>query len=168
MNDYSIYIKNSIKDQQTKQSIVGLSEAALRGGQINFVDLIKVLNADTAKETERILQKSIEATQRANQEMQQQQMQMQQAQMQQKAQSDQEKNQILAGANAAKVEAAKVAGQAKIKAEEIEQGGKRDFEDHKFTRDLDRMVMQEDGITAPPSQAQGEQLMQIKKNMGEK
>ncbi len=170
LNDYSIYIKNSIKDQQTKQSIIGLSEAALRGGQINFVDLIKVLNADTAKETERILQRSIEATQKANQEMQQQQMQMQQAQMQQRAQSEQQKNQILAGANAAKVEAAKVAAEGKIRAEEVEQGGKRNFEDHKFQRDLDRMVMQEDGIQNPeaPTQAQGEQLIQMKQNMGNK
>ena len=102
--------------------------------------------------------------------MQQQQLRMQQQAAQQQAQVQAEKNQILHGSNRAKVEAAQVAADGKVRAEEVEQTGKREYEDHKFTRDLDRMVMEEDGVEQPqaPSQAQGDQLMQIKEKMGQK
>jgi|5_EtaG_2_1085323.scaffolds.fasta_scaffold04264_2 hypothetical protein len=161
LNDYSIYIKNSLKDQQTKQNIVGLAEAALRGGQINFLDLVKILNTDTAKETERILQKSIDATKEANQAMQQQQMQMQQAAMQQQAQATQMKAQAQMDSNRSRVQAAQVAADGKVRAEEVEQGGKKDFEDHRFQRDLDRMVMQEDGIQKNENE---KELIELKEN----
>lgn len=151
MNDYSIFIKNSYKEAKTKELITNLSEAALRGGQIGFLELIKVMNADTAKEAEKVLERSIKATKELNEQIRQQEQQMQQAAIAQKAQADQGKLQVAAQGNQAKIEAAKIAAQGKIRAEEVEQKGKRDYEDHRFVKDIDRMAFQASALGEDPS-----------------
>jgi hypothetical protein len=144
MNDYAIYIKNSIKDQRDKQTIVSLAEAALRGGQIGFLDLVKMVNVDSASDAQKILERSIRATEKANQEMQQKQMEMQQQAAQQQAQVQGEKNKILHGANQTRVQAARIAGEAKVRAEEVEQDGKRKYRDHDSVRTMDEQAFQQE------------------------
>ncbi|MBR9682122.1 MAG: hypothetical protein GOV02_00425 [Candidatus Aenigmarchaeota archaeon] len=145
-HEYSMFIKNSFKEVQNKETIMGLAEAALRGGQLGFLDIIKVLNSDTAKESEKILEKSIKATQEANKAMQEQQIQAQQQAAQMQAESDAQKINVMREGNQAKVQAAQVAADGKVEAEKVEQAGKKSYEDHKFTRDLDRTAFEETAI----------------------
>lgn len=143
LSDYSIFIKNTFKETKMKQQIIGLSEAALRGGSITFLDLVKILNADTSKEAEKILEKSIEATKALNAQIRAQEAQQQQMAIQAQMQNEQVKQQVNREGHQAKVKAAEVAAQGKMEAERIEQRGKKDYEDHRFVRDIDRMAFQE-------------------------
>lgn len=151
LNDYSIFIKNSYKEVKSKELIGSLAEAALRGGQIGFLELIKVINADTSKEAEKVLERSIKATKEMNAQIRQQEAEAQQAALQQQGQVEQGKLQVAAQGNQAKVEAAKIAAQGKIKAEEVEQKGKLAYEDHRFIKDIDRMAFQTSSDTGEPS-----------------
>ena len=152
LNDYSIYIENSFKDMQSKQKIEQLGEAALRGGQIGFLDIVKIINADSSREAERILEKGMKIMQQMQMQQRQEEMQMQQQALQDKSQMEQGKLQVLQGSNLAKVEAAKVAGRAKIEAEKIEQGKQSGLMEQQFQNDIDKMAL-ESSMTEQPENA---------------
>lgn len=151
MNDYAIHIRNSFKDMKNKQVIEGMSEAALRGGQITFLDLIKTINADTAKEAEKVLEKSLKATQQLNEQIRQQEMQIRQEANQVAAQGQQVKVAMAQGQDKSRVAAAQIAAEGKMETERIEQRGKKDYEDHRYLRDLDRRAFEEGAINQEPT-----------------
>ena len=134
---------------QSKQKIEQLGEAALRGGQIGFLDIVKIINADSSREAERILEKGMKIMQQMQMQQRQEEMQMQQQALQAKSQMEQGKLQVLQGSNLAKVEAAKVAGRAKIEAEKIEQGKQSGLMEQQFQNDIDKMAL-ESSMTEQP------------------
>jgi len=83
LQDYAVfveYIPTALQDRDSLQSIV---IAAMQGGQVSFIDAVKILKEKDTTMAIRKLEKSI---MRKEKEAQQQQMQMQQMQMQQQQQ----------------------------------------------------------------------------------
>tara|TARA_R110002020_G_scaffold146694_2_gene321463 strand:- start:447 stop:2789 length:2343 start_codon:yes stop_codon:yes gene_type:complete len=73
LNDYGIFVNEGAKDDAVKQAITQMSQAALQGGNIGLLDVIKILKSDSLSEAESILENGIK-------EMQEQAQQAQQAQ----------------------------------------------------------------------------------------
>jgi hypothetical protein len=79
LNDYGIFITEGGKEDAIKQAITQLSQAALQSGNIDLLNVIKVLKAETLTEAEHILENGISEMKKQAQASQQAQMQAQQA-----------------------------------------------------------------------------------------
>ena len=80
LNDYGIFVNEGAKDDAVKQAITQLSQAALQGGNIGLLDVIKILKSDSLSEAESVLENGIKEMQeqaQAAQQAQQEAMQMQ-------------------------------------------------------------------------------------------
>tara|TARA_Y100000401_G_scaffold54833_1_gene43119 strand:- start:1614 stop:3950 length:2337 start_codon:yes stop_codon:yes gene_type:complete len=83
LNDYGIYVNEGAKDDAIKQAITQLSQSALQSGNIQLLDVIKVLKADSLTEAEHVLENALKEMQQQTQAAQQQQQQLMQAQAEQ-------------------------------------------------------------------------------------
>lgn len=79
--DLGIFVTNSSKDRKDKEAMLAMGQQVLSGaGADGFLQIIKMANADTAKEAEIVLEQGIDAIKMQEQAMQEQQAQAQQAQ----------------------------------------------------------------------------------------
>ena len=93
LNDYGIYITEGGKEDAIKQAITQLSQAALQSGNIDLLNVIKVLKSETLTEAEHVLENGIKEMQEQSKAAQDAQMQVQEAQAQEaQAQRDHELN----------------------------------------------------------------------------
>ena len=131
LNDYGVYIGDGGKDESLKGLIGQLAQSALSSGQIDFMNVIKVLKADTMTEAEHVLEKAMEEMKKSQESMQQQQMQLEQqkneAVMAEK-QADAQLEQLKLDTQ---VKIAEMNNEAKIVVAEINSDDKRDIEDMK-------------------------------------
>ncbi len=131
LNDYGIYLGDSGKDESLKGVISQLAQSALQSGQIDFLNVIKVLKSDTMTEAEHVLERGMDEMKKI-QEVQQQQAQ-QQAQAEAEAamaakQADAEIKQMELDTQ---VEIAKMNNETKIVVAEINSDDQRDIADMK-------------------------------------
>ena len=131
LNDYGVYIGDGGKDESLKGLIGQLAQSALSSGQIDFMNVIKVLKSDTMTEAEHVLEKAMEEMKKSQESMQQQQMQLEQqkneAVMAEK-QADAQLEQLKLDTQ---VKIAEMNNEAKIVVAEINSDDKRDIEDMK-------------------------------------
>ena len=80
LNDYGIYVSEGGKEDAIKQAITQLSQAALQSGNIDLLNVIKVLKSETLTEAEHVLENGIKEMQMQGQAAQEAQQQMAQAQ----------------------------------------------------------------------------------------
>ncbi len=83
-DDYGIFVRNTMKERRDKDTLINLGQSALASGGIDFLSMIKIINSDTAKDAEVVLEQAMDF-------MKQQQMQQQQAM----AQAEQAKAQAM-------------------------------------------------------------------------
>jgi hypothetical protein len=129
LNDYGVFIGDSGKDDAMKQVVAQLSQAALSSGQIQLLDVVRVLKADTMTEAEHILEQAMDEMRSMQAESSQQQAQISQMQ-QQAAEADFQREAKLKQMEVeGRVQVAKINAEAKIQAAEIDSDDKRDIAD---------------------------------------
>ena len=77
LDEYGIFVENSGREVQRKQSMLALMDRYASSGNLDPMAAIKAVNADDATEVESILVSGLEAVQAASLEMEQQQMALQ-------------------------------------------------------------------------------------------
>ncbi len=77
LDEYGIFVENSGREVQRKQSMLALMDRYASSGNLDPMAAIKAVNADNAAEVESILVSGLEAVQAASLEMEQQQMALQ-------------------------------------------------------------------------------------------
>jgi len=77
LDEYGIFVENSGREVQRKQSMLALMDRYASSGNLDPMAAIKAVNADNATEVESILVSGLEAVQAASLEMEQQQMALQ-------------------------------------------------------------------------------------------
>lgn len=116
--DYGLVIDNSGSAQLLQQKLDGLAQAALQSQVLNFSSIMKLYNASSLAEKQRMIEKSEQEMQQRQEQAQQQQMQMQQQQIQ--AQQQQAQMQMQQAAmlnqqdNETKIQVAQIQAQAKV------------------------------------------------------
>ena len=143
LQDFSIYVGDSGKDDSMKTAIQQLSQAALQSGQINMLDVIKVLKADTMTEAEHVLERGMDEMKKVQEQQAQQAQQMQQAEAEAKMQEKQADAQINQMDNQTTIKVAEINAEAKITAAEIASDDVRDIADMKERVSMDKEVLKD-------------------------
>ena len=141
LQDFGLYVGDSGKDDAMKQVVQQLSQAALQSGNIDLLNVIKVLKADTLTEAEKVLEKGMDVMKQ--QQMQQQQMAMQQQQaLQQAQQSDLQKQaQLKEIDNQAKRDVAQISAQSRVDVAKLQTDAQRDINDAKESSDRTKKAL---------------------------
>jgi hypothetical protein len=144
LNDYGIYVNEGAKDDAVKQAITQLSQSALQSGNIQLLDVIKVLKADSLTEAEHVLENGLKEMQMQAQAQQQQQQEMMQAQAQEaEAQRQHELNLKNIDAEA-KLEAAKEMSRGRIEVASIQADVDADVNSDKLRASIQQEAVQSD------------------------
>lgn len=141
LNDYGLFLGDTGKEQQDKQVINQIAQAAMQSGKAGLLDVLKVLKADTATEAEHTLEKALEVMNK--QQAQQQQLMQQQAEMQeQMKQAEHDRALELENVRVGgKVKVAEIETEAKKQIADLKDDGDRDIADMK-----EKVKMKESGI----------------------
>ena len=131
LNDYGVYLGDSGKDEAMKGVVSQLAQTALQSGQIDFLNVIKVMKADTMTEAEHVLERGMDEMKKI------QEMQAEQAQQQAQAEAEAAMAEKQADAQIKQMELdtqikiAEMNNEDKIQVAEINSDDKRDVEDMK-------------------------------------
>ena len=144
LNDYGIYITEGGKEDAIKQAITQLSQAALQSGNIDLLNVIKVLKSETLTEAEHILENGIKEMQQQSQAAQQAQVQQQQAAAQE-SQAQREHELSLKQLDVqGKVQAAEKLNEGKIAVANIQADLEADITSDKLKASIDKEAVQSD------------------------
>ena len=144
LNDYGIYITEGGKEDAIKQAITQLSQAALQSGNIDLLNVIKVLKSETLTEAEHVLENGIKEMQQQSQAAQQAQAQQQQAAAQE-AQAQREHELSLKQLDVqGKVQAAEKLNEGKIAVANIQADLEADITSDKLKASIDKEAVQSD------------------------
>ncbi len=141
LNDYGVYVGDSGKDESMKQVLGQLAQSALQSGQIDFMDVIKVLKADSMTEAEHILERGMDEMRKMQQQQAEAEQQAAQAEAQAKQAEFESQAQLKQMDNDTKIEIAKMNNDAKVKVAEIYSDDLRDIADMKEKSKLDGKVL---------------------------
>ena len=108
LDEYGIFVENSGREVQRKQSMLALMDRYASSGNLDPMAAIKAVNADNATEVESVLVQGLEAVQAASLDMEQQQMALQE-----------QTNQINAEKTAVSVKVAQIKAEADIEVQRM-------------------------------------------------
>ena len=131
LQDFGVYVGDSGKDDAMKQVVQQLAQSALQSGNIDLLNVIKVLKADTMTEAEKVLERGMEAMQKQQQAMQQQAMQAQQMAEQAKQAELQSQMQLKEIDNQAKRDVAQIGAESRKEVAKMQTDTQRDIHDAK-------------------------------------
>jgi hypothetical protein len=144
LNDYGIYVNEGAKDDAVKQAITQLSQSALQSGNIQLLDVIKVLKADSLTEAEHVLENGLKEMQAQAQAAQEQQQQALQAQAEQaEAQRQHELNLKNIDAQA-KLKSAEEMSRGRIEVANIQADVEADMTSDKLKSSIQKDAVQSD------------------------
>lgn len=141
LNDYGVYVGDSGKDESMKQVLGQLAQSALQSGQIDFMDVIKVLKADSMTEAEHVLERGMDEMRKMQQAQAEAEQQAAQAEAEAKQAELEAEAQLKQMDNETKIEIAKMNNEAKIEVAEIYSDDLRDIADMKEKTKLDGKVL---------------------------
>jgi hypothetical protein len=141
-DDMAIFVKNSVKNKQEKDTILQIGQQILSGaGAQGFLQLIKVMNADSSKEAEVILEQGIEAIISQQEAQQEQMMQIEQQKAQATQQAAEMKYRESQEANQTKIEGHKIDANAAIEVAKIKVDGGQETQDFRQQHDKDMAML---------------------------
>jgi len=144
LNDYGIFITEGGKEDAIKQAITQMAQSALQSGNLNLLDVIKVLKSETLTEAEHVLENGLMEMQEQAQQAQQAQMQAQEAAAQE-AQAQREHETSLKQLDVqGKVQAAEKLNEGKIAVANIQADLEADIVDDKIRASFDKEAIQSD------------------------
>lgn len=107
-SDYGIFVTSAVDEGRKKESVLQLGQAALQSGNISFLDMVKVLNADSTTQAEAVLERGLKAIQEQQMAMQEQQMEAQQQMAQAEGQKGEREMAIAQLGAETKIESARI------------------------------------------------------------
>ena len=140
LQDYGVYVGDSGKDDAMRQVVQQLAQSALQSGNIDLLNVIKVLKADSMTEAEKVLEKGMDEMQKQQQAAMQQQMQAQQAAAEQKQAEFESEAQLKQIDNEAKLQVAKIGADSRIEVANIQSETDRDIHDAKEQSDMTKKL----------------------------
>jgi hypothetical protein len=170
--DLGVFVTNSSKDRKDKDGMIAMGQQILAGsGADGFLQMIKMVNADTAKEAETTLEQGLEAMKQQQQAMEEQQVQAQQQQAEATQQAAQMDAQTKQADREAKIQVAQISAEAMIEATKLKISGGQETQDFRQQHDKgmaqlntsnemskreqeaqlqEQQMMQQDAPQAPP------------------
>lgn len=134
--DLGIFVTNASKDRKDKDGMIAMGQQILAGsGADGFLQMIKMVNADTAKEAEITLEQGLDAMKKQQQAMEEQQAQAGQAQAEATQQAAQMEAQSKQEDNKTKIEVATINAQAMIEATKLKISGGQETQDFRQQHD---------------------------------
>ena len=140
LQDYGVYVGDSGKDDAMRQVVQQLAQTALQAGNIDLLNVIKILKADTMTEAEKILERGMDEMQKQQQATAQQQMQEQQALAEQKQAEFESEAQLKQIDNEAKLQVAKIGADSRIEVANIQSETDRDIHDAKEQSEMTKKL----------------------------
>ena len=140
LQDYGVYVGDSGKDDAMRQVVQQLAQSALQAGNIDLLNVIKVLKADSMTEAEKVLEKGMDEMQKQQQAAMQQQMQEQEAAAQQKQVEFEAEAQLKQIDNEAKLQVAKIGADSRIEVANIQSETDRDIHDAKEQSEMTKKL----------------------------
>ena len=131
LNDYGVYLGDGGKDESLKGVVAQLAQSALQSGQIDFMNVIKVLKADTMTEAEHILERAIDEMKKNQQAEAQQAQQQAQFEAESKQAEIQAEGQVKQMELDTQIQIAEMNNETKIQVAEIHSDDQRDISDMK-------------------------------------
>lgn len=147
--DFGIFVDSTIASQQKMQNIQEAAIFALRSGQLDILHYIKIANALSPREAERILEQGIAAMRQIQMQMAQQQMQLAAQQAQLQAQTELQKAQI---AGQSRVEAARLQGTSRVVSAQIRSQRDEDLARLSHEQRLREQALAAAAATPPPTE----------------
>jgi hypothetical protein len=112
-----------------KQVVQQLAQSALQAGNIDLLNILKVLKADTMTEAEKVLEKGMDEMKKQAAAQQEQAMQQMQAQQQMEDAKFEKEAQLKQMDNEAKIEVAEIQAESRLQVAKIQSEDKRDIHD---------------------------------------
>ena len=141
IQDFGIYVGDSGKDDAMRQVVQQLAQSALQAGNIDMLNVIKVLKADTMTEAEKVLEQAMTEAQKQQQQAMQEQMQAQQAAAEQKQVEFESEAQLKQIDNEAKLQVAQIGADSRIKVANIQSETDRDIHDAKEQSEMNKKLV---------------------------
>ena len=129
LQDFGIFIGDSGKDESVKQVIQQIAQSALQSGQVELLDIIKVLKADTMTEAEHILERALDEMKKQQQAQQQQQQALAQAQQEAAAAEHEQSLQLEQVKNEGKIQVAQIQSETDLKIADMKSDDQREIAD---------------------------------------
>ena len=142
LNDYGIYISEGGKEDAIKQAVTQMSQAALQGGNIDLLSVIKILKADTLTEAEHILENGLKEMKKQSEAMQQAQQQALQVQQAEKNAERQHDISIKTLEAENKIQVAQENSRAKIEVANIQADNEAAMSDDKLKTSIQKEAVQ--------------------------
>lgn len=140
-DDYGIFIRNTTKEQKDKQTMIQLGQNALASGGIDFLNMIKIINSETAKDAEVILEQAIDVIKKQQAQQQQAMVQAEQS----KAQAIQQQAQIEAQTKQAelqtKIQVAQIEAEAMMNVAKMKIDGGQESADFRHEHDKKMQIL---------------------------
>ena len=140
-DDYGIFIRNTTKEQKDKQTMIQLGQNALASGGIDFLNMIKIINSETAKDAEVILEQAIDVIKKQQAQQQQAMAQAEES----KAQAIQQKAQIDAQMKQAelqnKIQVAQIEAEAMMNVAKMKIDGGQESADFRHEHDKKMQIL---------------------------
>jgi len=135
LQDYGVYVGDSGKDDAMKQVVQQLAQSALQAGNIDLLNILKVLKADTMTEAEKVLEQGMDKMKEQAAEQQQQVMQQMQAQQEADQAKFQSEAELKKMDNDTKIQVAEIQAESRMAVATLQSEDKRDI--HDSTQDAD-------------------------------
>lgn len=154
--DLGIFVTNSSKDRKDKDGMIALGQNILSGSGVDgFLQMIKMVNADTAKEAETTLEQGLDAMKKQEQAMQEQQAQAQQQQAEATQQAAQMEAQSKQADNEAKIQVAQIQAEAMIESTRLKISGGQETQDFRQQHDKGMAMLNSSNEMSKEQQRKG-------------
>lgn len=145
--EYGVFVTNTIRENQILETVKQLAQQALSSQQITLMDVVSVLQANSAAEAKKVLAESIDRQaqmmQEQSQMQQEQQMQLQQQMLEDKERDREMKKYEIDENNRTKIEVATLSAMGWDKGEDIDNNGVPDIlEIEKFKHEAQKAAIE--------------------------
>ena len=139
--DIGVFVTNTGKSKQDKEVFLQFAQSALQSGGVDFLDVVKIYNANSGREAEAVLEKGLNEMKAQQEQMQEQQMQMQQQAQQAEQQGKQAEMEGDQADRQTKVEVAKINADALLKVTQMKIDGGQETQNFRQSHDMDMSML---------------------------
>ena len=143
-SDYGVFVNTMTSESQKKRAIESLGQAALSSGQIGFLEMIKIVNAESAQSAETVLEKAIQSIKAQQQQQQQQQAELEQAKLQQEQSKMQQEMDIVNANNETKIQVAQINSGSNERVQKTKSDSEEDQLVSKNVQELDMAALMDE------------------------
>lgn len=140
-DDYGVFVEVGNREWEKLQTMRQMGQIGLQSGSLDFLGLMKVINAETAKEAEILIERGVEEVRAMQQQQMEAQAQASQAESQDKHLEREKDVEVARMGAESRVRAAKITADAKLGTEHVKQESMQDIIDVRTKRELDKQML---------------------------